>query len=123
MHAEVTFRRGTTSTQAGCTRIHSTTDQVKRPEVADARLEMLTLIRSALNSSLTLSTYLRGSSSAYMSGKLSRHAASARLLAPCNRWLLAGTPVCTLVLPCVCCLSSSGCCGLGRGAAEAGMAL
>ena len=122
MHADVTFRRDTTSTQAGCKRIHSKTEQVTRPEDADAGLKMLTLICSALNSSFTLSTYLRGSSSADMSGKLSGPAAPARLLAPCNRWLLAGTPVCTLVFPCVCCLSNSCCCGVGRRATEAGMA-
>ena len=80
-------------------RIPSMTEHVDRPEDADAGLEMLTLIRSALNSSFPLSTYLRGSSSADMSGKLSRAAAPACLLAPCSCWLLAGTPACTLVLP------------------------
>ena len=123
MHVEVIFRRDTMSTQAGCKCTHSKSEQVDRPEDADAGLEMLTLIRSALNSSFTLSTYLRGSSSADMSGKLSRRAAPARLLAPCNCWLLAGTPACMLVLPCVCCLSKPGCCGVGRGAPEAGMEL
>jgi hypothetical protein len=38
MHAVVTFRRDTMSTQAGCKRTHSMSEQVDRPEDADAGL-------------------------------------------------------------------------------------
>lgn len=74
----------------------------------------LTFIRSASKFSFPLSTNLRGSSSAEISGRLSRCCACFWL--PPLPSLLVGICDCLLLPAWLFCLASPDCCGLGMGA-------